>query len=75
MLTCSCTFSHFMVPQGYAANCPPLTSVTIIGVDGTPSQAELNGAAIDFKFNSATSELVLPSLDVKMSSQFVITWE
>eukprot|EP00731_Ephydatia_muelleri_P031502 Em0023g9a len=60
---------------GYAANCPPLTSVTIIGVDGTPSQAELNGAAIDFKFNSATSELVLPSLDVKMSSQFVITWE
>ena len=74
MLACSCTFSHFVVPQGYAANCPPLTSVTIIGVDGTPSHVELNGAAIDFKFNHTTSELVLPSLDVKMSMQFAITW-
>ena len=65
----------YTVPQGYASSCPPLTNVTVIGIIGAPTHAELNGVSVDFVFNPTISELVLPSLNVKMSSEFVITWE
>ena len=61
--------------QGYANGVPPLNTVTVLGVQGTPTQAKLNGQTITgFSFDPSTSSLTLTDLKAPMGEQFTITW-
>ncbi len=59
--------------QGYAG--PPLDKVTIVGVTGTPTSAQINGQNIaNFAFDAATKVITLDDLDASMGEPFTITW-
>ena len=61
--------------QVYANGVPPLNTVTVLGVQGTPTQAKLNGQTITgFSFDASTRSLSLTDLKAPMGEQFTITW-
>ena len=62
-------------PQGYASGGPPLNTVTILGVQGQPTQAKVNGNPITgFSFDASKRSVTLSDLKLPMGEDFTITW-
>ena len=72
--TCIHTHTHYSL-QGYASGVPPLNTVTILGVQGQPTQATLNGDPISgFSFDASTRTLTLSDLKAPIEQKITITW-
>lgn len=55
---------------------PPLDTVTVLGVDGTPTKAFHHGEAIaGFQFNSTSHVMSLTKLNINLNTNFKITWQ
>ena len=55
---------------------PPLNTVAVLGIEGSPTKAYYNGEAIGgFSFNTADQVLLLTNINVDLNSSFKITWE
>ena len=55
---------------------PPMDTVKVLGVEGTPTEAFFNGEAItSFEFNSTSRVMSLKELNIDLNNVFKITWE
>ena len=55
---------------------PPLDTVKVLGIGGSPTKAYYNGEAIEgFTFNTSSQVLLLTNINVDLNSNFKITWE
>ena len=65
---------HNCFLQGYSS--PPMDKVTILGVEGSPTAAQLNGQPItNFIFDAESKVLTLDDLNASMGASFTITWQ
>ncbi|CAI8017774.1 Probable alpha-glucosidase Os06g0675700 [Geodia barretti] len=61
---------------GWAKSSPPLSSVTVLGLDGAVSKATLNGQSIsNVHYNSTTQSVLLSGFQTSLASDFTIIWE
>lgn len=55
---------------------PPLDTIKVLGIGGSPTKAYYNGEAIQgFSFNTTSQVLLLTNINVDLTSSFKITWE
>ena len=67
----------YHLPQaGEPLTIPPLDTLLVLGIDGSPTKAYYNGEAIEgFSFNTDDKLLVLTNFKADLNSNFKITWE
>ena len=59
--------------QGYS--CPPLDTLLVLGVQGQPTKATVNGRPVTHvSFDKTRQVLTLQSLDADMGKTLTITW-
>lgn len=59
--------------QGYS--CPPLDTLLVLGVQGQPTKATINGKPVtNFSFDKTRQVLTLKGLDAAMGKTLTITW-
>ena len=55
---------------------PPLDTIKVLGIEGSPTKAYYNGEAIEgFSFNTADQVLLLTNFKADLTTNFKITWE
>ena len=66
-----------LLSQGsHTMTIPPMDTVKVLGVGGTPSKAFHNGEAIaGFEFNSTSNVMSLTKLNINLNNNFKITWQ
>ena len=67
---------HHVSQAGEPLTIPPLDTLLVLGIDGTPTEAFYNGEAKKgFSFNTDNQLLVLTNFKADLNSNFKITWE